>query len=185
MARGEPLTVAGYLSYHAFMDAPSRLSEELTMQALLRHLILATAVAGTAGRGCCRHVQVSLNHPERFTDARDAPGPYPTASLQEITAYLQRLGQKYLPEGQTLSHRAAGPGPVGKLQPSRHTTQRLGTGLPAARWTGRDAKLRYTLQANGQVIKSGEESVSGHGLLPGHIGVYGSDPLRYGKAHAQ
>ena len=140
--------------------------------------LVFAAVLG-AGMAQAGTVQVSLNHPEKFTDAVDAPGPSPPASLQELSGYLQMLGQKYLPPEQNLSIELLDLDLVGKLRPSRRTTSgwiRVARG--PLDWP--HAKLRYTLTANGQVLKSGEESVSDMAFAS-HIGVYGPDPLRYEK----
>ena len=149
------------------------------MKMRLQSLMLATAVLSAAGVAHAGTVRVSLNHPEQFTDAVDAPGPYPIASLQELTGYLQQLGQKYLPADQTLSIELLDMDLVGKLRPSHRTTSGW-IRIAASPLDWPHAKLRYTLLSNGQALKSGEESISDM-AFQNHIGVYGSDPLRYEK----
>lgn len=149
------------------------------MLARLNKLALVLSLVGAVGAAHAGTVVVSLNHPETFKDAVDAPGPYPTASLQELTLYLQRLGQKYLPADQTLSIELLDLDLVGKLQPSRRTVSGwIRVARSPLDWP--HARLRYTLVSNGQVLRSGEESISDMAFVS-HIGIYGADPLRYEK----
>jgi hypothetical protein len=142
-------------------------------------LILAAAALCASSLAGAGAVTVSLNHPERFTDAVDAPQPYPIASLQMLTGYLQMLGQKYLPPEQTLFIELVDLDLVGKLRPSHRTsTGWIRVATSPLDWP--HAKLRYRLEANGRVLKSGEESISDMAFMS-HIGIYGADPLRYEK----
>lgn len=148
------------------------------MRSHWKSLFLATAL-GAFAVAHAGTVMVTWNHPEQFRDAIDAPGPYPTASLHEISDYLQLLGRRYLPADQHLTVELLDVDLLGKLQPSRHTASGwIRVARSPLDWP--HAKVRYTLSAHGQVIRSGEESVSDM-AFNSHIGVYGTDPLRYEK----
>jgi hypothetical protein len=153
------------------------------MQLRPHALILAILALGLGAASQAGTVQVTLVHPENFTDAVDPPTPVPGTlpSLQALTLYLQALGQKYLPPDQTLAIDVLDVDLVGKLRPSRRTTSGwIRVAASPLDWPR--IKLRYRLESNGKLLRSGEQSISDMAFAGRlGVGVYGDDPLRYEK----
>lgn len=129
----------------------------------------AAAQAGT--------VDVAFVQPQAFTDVLDAD-LNTTANLQAISDYLQRLGKDYLPDGQSLKVEVLNVDLAGKLRPTRRWGLVRVTGLPLD-WPR--MTLRYTLESDGKVLTSGEETLSDMGYSS-RLGAYaGQEPLAYEK----
>jgi hypothetical protein len=139
----------------------------------LATLLLACIGAAWAGGT----VNVSFIEPERFSDAGERSYYYSPATLQKVEQYLQHLGQRYLPDGQALKVEVTDIDLAGELRPvpGRGDWVRIARGK--ADWPR--FKLRYTLEAGGQPVKQGEETLANldymH-VLP-DIGSY--EPMRY------
>jgi len=140
----------------------------IAIAALLSVAAVAASAAGT--------VNVTFNEPDKFSDAANRT-PEIAANLKVIERHLQQLGQRYLPDGQTLSITVVDVDLAGYVRPSRHGDIRLLKG--AADWPR--ITLRYDLQANGQSVKKADETVAdlSYGM---QVQTYGtSDPLRHEK----
>ena len=123
-------------------------------------LLVAAASAQAAGR-----VEVRWVKPELFSDIghirwqRDS-------TLQALGDFMQQLGQR-LPDGQTLQIEVTDVDLAGELDRSSwHETRVLRGGADLPR-----ISLRYTLQADGRSVKTGEASLAdlnylGPPLLP-------------------
>lgn len=114
--------------------------------------LAAAAAAASAGT-----VAVSFANQGRFADA-GRMGADEEANLRVIAQHLQTLGRQHLPADQTLRVEVTGVDLAGELLPSarRGNTVRIVRG----RADFPSISLRYTLEAGGRVVKSGEESIS-------------------------
>ncbi len=142
--------------------------------ALLLALVAAAASTGAAAG----EVSVSSAKPARFSDAGATPAEE-QATVDALAKHLQALGKRYLPADQTLKVEVLDVDLAGAVRPSA----RAGTNLRIMNG-GADRpriKLRYTLEANGQPLLSGEESVADMNYANGFGGTRGSDPLHYEK----
>lgn len=129
-------------------------------------LCLAASVGAAHGAG---NVDVAFLHPERFSDAGD-PGASRDRNLGMISQHLQRLGERHLAPGQTLAVEVLNVDLAGETRPSRRgSLVRVLNG--GADWPR--VELRYSLTANGQVLRSGEESVTDMNYLQ-HVAGYPS-----------
>jgi hypothetical protein len=130
-------------------------AEEPIMRVLRPALVLclaAVAVAAQAGT-----VAVSFADNGRFADAGHAAWEQ-EANLRVIAHHLQSLGERHLPADQTLRIEVTGVDLAGEPRASF----RRGGDLRVA--NGRAdfprISLRYSLESNGRVIKSGDETVT-------------------------
>jgi hypothetical protein len=125
---------------------PSRLA--LPVLALAAVLAAAPAHAGT--------VNVSYAQNTQFTDAGATPWDRDT-TMHELQSHLQALGQRYLPADRSLNIEVLDVDLAGETRPgARLRDVRVARG--GADWPR--ITLRYSLQANGQTLRSGEETVS-------------------------
>ena len=122
-----------------------------TLSCVCAGLVLASAAA-TAGA-----VNVVFVHPETYTDARDWTDRDSSANLQTISKYFEWLGQKYLPPEQTLQVEVLNVDLAGKLRTSARWGMVRIVGKPLD-WP--QMSMRYRLESGGQVLASGEESIS-------------------------
>ena len=115
-------------------------------------------------------VEVSFVEPARYSDA----GRDPVESRRNedtLARYLEGLGERYLAAGQTLKIDVLDLDLAGTVRPSRR-----GTGDIRIVRGGADAphiRVRYSLAAGGQVVKSAEEVITdlnylGHADRPDH-----------------
>jgi hypothetical protein len=146
---------------------------QLRTQALISGCLAATL--GSAHPAAI--VNVSFIEPARFVDARDPPRDR-DETLKLLSQHLQSLGQKYLTDDQTLKIEVLELDLAGHVKPLRRggdvRVVRSGVDRPRI-------ALRYVLEAGGQVVQRGEESVADLNFL-GRIPNYGaSDQLRYEK----
>jgi hypothetical protein len=115
-------------------------------------------------------VAVAFVQPQAFTDARDGDLDA-TANLLALAQYLEGLGRKYLPPEQALHVDILDVDLAGKLQPTRRwgLVRVVGGHLDWPR-----VVLRYQLEAHGQVLATGEETLTDMGYdlrlgsFPGH-----------------
>jgi len=138
--------------------------------AIAQSLASAAVAAGT--------VEVTYIKPQTFADAgqwaRDV-----AATQAKLTKYLQSLGENYLPDGQSLSIEVIDIDRAGWQRHFRRQVDDIRVIRNGADWPR--IKLRYALAANGQVMKSGEETLADLDYM-GHFSVYNADdPLRYEK----
>ena len=137
------------------------------------------AMAGTAlSVQAAGTVEVSFVEPARYSDAgRD---PVESRRNEETLArYLEGLGERYLTAGQVLKIDVLDLDLAGTVRPARR-----GAGDIRIVRGGADAphiRVRYTLTADSQVVKSAEETVTDLNYF-GHASDYAKvDPLRIEK----
>ena len=100
------------------------------------------------------------------------------ATLQSLAQHLQQLGARYLPADQVLRIDVQDVVLAGNVRPSRS-----GVPLRIVRGTSDfpQIKLKYTLEANGQPLRSGDEWVKDMNYSRGYQSARASDPLHYEK----
>jgi hypothetical protein len=121
--------------------------------AWIRKLLPALTLAAAAANA---GVVVSFADADRFSDAR--PDGYDRSSaLGGLESHLQDLGQRYLPPQQTLRIEVLDVDLAGQLEMTNRGYQ-----VRVLRDTGDGPaiRLRYTLEAGGKVLDSGEETLS-------------------------
>lgn len=138
---------------------------------LLAVLLLACAGAASAG------VTVKYEDPENFQDMprweKDRE-----QILKDLSAHFAKLGQK-LPPGQDLNIIVKDIDLAGREWPSRRRIEDIRILRGGADWP--TMHLTYTLEQNGQIIKSGDEHVSNMMYLNRLNRYTDGDGLRYEK----
>jgi type II secretory pathway component PulJ len=143
------------------------------MRLLATAIVLTLAAAGASAAGT---VNVTFAEPDKFVDAANRKNEVP-ANLGTIERHLQQLGQRHLPNGQTLHITVVDIDLAGYVRPTRQGDIRFVKG--AADWPR--ITLRYDLQANGQSVKKGDETVAEMNYSR-QLQTYGNnDPLRHEK----
>lgn len=136
-------------------------------------LLFAAAAAQAAGT-----VKVAFVEADKFTDIGRSASDR-TANLKVLEQHLQRLGQRHLADGQTLTLEITDIDLAGSLKPWRRSAEEIRVVKGTADWPR--ITLRYALEAQGQAAKRGEAQVADMSYTS-HIAVYGAgDPLRYEK----
>jgi len=137
-------------------------------------LSVAAAAAGAAGT-----VDVTFVDPDRFYDAGNTKHDEP-ANLQAIEQHLKDLGQRYLPDGQVLRISVLDVDLAGYVKPLAGNARGVRIAKNAD-WPR--INVRYSLEANGAPIKSGEETLADLNYgRHGQMNVYSDrDPLRLEK----
>ena len=144
------------------------------MRPISFRLILACLAAGMGAAHAAGNVDVTFVQPQRFSDAGEA-GSERDRNLNTISQHLQRLGERYLAPGQTLSVEVMNLDLAGERRLVGIRLIRVLKGR--ADWPRVD--LRYSLKANDQVLRSGEESVADMNYLQ-HVPTYtSSESLPY------
>jgi hypothetical protein len=118
-------------------------------------LVLCLAAAAAAAQAGTVAVTFADNGP--FADA-GRPAWEQEANLRVIAHHLQSLGERQLPADQTLRIEVTGVDLAGEPRPSfrRGGDVRVANGRADFPRIG----LRYSLESNGRVIKSGDETVT-------------------------
>lgn len=144
------------------------------MHANCRTLLLAACLL--ASGAALADVSVTYVKPEEFTDV-------PRSQIEreqmqkEFTEHFAQLAKK-LPAGQNLKIEVLDVDLAGRMVPRRATDDiRVMNG--GADWP--HMQLRYTLEANGQVLRSGEANLSNMTYQQGFNRYSSSDPMRYEK----
>jgi hypothetical protein len=146
------------------------------MKPVIRQLALAGLFLLSAGAASAA-VKVTYNHPENFADL-----PFSTWDredvLKQLTDHFNKLG-KALPPGQDLDVEVLDVDLAGREYPGRSTGRDIRVMRGGADWPR--IHLRYSLVANGNVIKSGDAKLSDMDYLH-RIGHYmDGDALRFEK----
>jgi len=132
-----------------------RLSEDAMLRKLLAATCLLAAVAAPSISFAA--VKVRFVDPDRYTDAGGFGGGSRNATLAELRGYLQQLGGRYLPPGQTLDIMVLDIDLAGSYEPWR-------AGMSDVRIlrdvTPPRIRLRYVLSERGRRLRSGEETLS-------------------------
>jgi hypothetical protein len=146
---------------------------------LITRTVLAAALASAAllaTSAAWAEVSVSYVKPEDFTDVSRSPYDR-ERELKAFTEYFATLGKK-LPAGQSLKIEVLDIDLAGRLYPRRASDDiRVMNG--GADWPR--MHLRYTLEQDGQVLRSGDENLSNMNYQQRTSRYSDSDPLRYEK----
>ncbi|PHV05683.1 hypothetical protein CSQ96_19835 [Janthinobacterium sp. BJB412] len=127
-----------------------------------------------AGAGARADVNVQYVEPERFSDVPFSPVERERV-LKQLSAHLAKLGRQ-LPAGQTLKVEVLDVDLAGRMYPRRGGDEiRVMNG--GADWP--HLHLRYTLEAGGQVLRSGDDELSNMNYQDRINRYGGDDALRY------
>jgi hypothetical protein len=143
-----------------------------TMAALAATGLLALA-AGSASAA----VSVTYVQPEKFADMPFSPAEREDL-LAQLTAHFKDLGKSLAP-GQDLRIEVLDFDPAGRLIPNTRFGRDLRVLNGRADWPR--MHLRYALEQDGQVLKSGEAELADMNYQQSHSRYFDSEPLRYEK----
>jgi len=146
------------------------------MKSRMQKMALAGLFALTAGSAGAA-VTVTYVQPDRFSDV-----PFVTwereDTLKELTEHFTKLGNS-LPPGQDLRIEVLDVDLAGRAIPSARLGRDIRVMRGQADWPR--IQLRFSLEQDGQVLKSGEAQLSDMNYL-NHMSYYfDSEPLRYEK----
>lgn len=145
------------------------------MRIFSRTMVAALSLAASAGAWA--GVSVSFTEPEKFSDLPFAASEREQV-LKDLRAHFVELG-KTLPADQDLKIEVGNVDLAGREEPSRRAANEIRVLRGGADWPR--ISLRYSLESNGKVLRSGSEELSDMVYL-NRTGVYGSgDRLRYEK----
>jgi hypothetical protein len=143
---------------------------------LMTKTVLAGLTALLASSAALAEVSVSYVKPEDFTDVPRGEVDR-ERTLKDFSDYFATLDKK-LPPGQTLKIEVLDIDLAGRLYP-RRTGDDIRVLTGGADWPR--IRLRYTLEANGAVLRSGEDQLSNMNYQWSRTGYFDTDPLRYEK----
>jgi hypothetical protein len=147
----------------------------IAMKTAFKSLALAGLLALTAGAASAG-VTVAFSHPENFLDMPFSPVDRERV-LKDLSDHFAQLGAR-LPPGQDLRVEVLDLDLAGRLHPNfRGQELRILNG--GADWP--HMQVRYTLEANGRVIASGEDNLSDMMYLNRINRYLDGDTLRYEK----
>lgn len=126
------------------------------MRTCLAILAVAAAALLHPTARAAGQVEVQFVNPQSFTDAAEL-WVGNTDNLAAIAGHLQRLGQKYLADGQVLRIQVLDIDLAGRARPTRwlHRTRVTDNPLDWPR-----LHLRYALESGGRLLRSGEQSIA-------------------------
>lgn len=130
-------------------------------------------VASTAGAT----VTVTFDKPENFTDMPFTAYDRDT-TLRSLQQHFEKLGSR-LPAGQDFKVEVMDVDLAGRIKPSVRAPMDLRVLTGGADWPS--IKLRYAVEANGAVVKSGETIVSDMNYLYHANRYFEGEALRYEK----
>ncbi|MBV7538368.1 DUF3016 domain-containing protein [Duganella sp. sic0402] len=143
---------------------------------LMTKTVLAGLTALLASSAALAEVSVSYVKPEDFTDVPRGEVDR-ERTLKDFSDYFATLDKK-LPQGQSLKIEVLDIDLAGRLYPRRAGDDiRVLTG--GADWPR--IRLRYTLEENGTVLRSGEDQLSNMNYQWSRTGYFDNDTLRYEK----
>ncbi|WGG49910.1 DUF3016 domain-containing protein [Rugamonas sp. DEMB1] len=129
-----------------------------------------------AGAGARADVNIHYVEPERFSDVPFSPVERERV-LKQLSEHLAKLGRQ-LPAGQTLKVEVLDVDLAGRMYPRRGGDEiRVMNG--GADWPR--LHLRYTLEAGGQLLRSGDDELSNMNYQDRISRYGGDDALRYEK----
>lgn len=146
------------------------------MRTLSRLSLAAILLAGTAGAAWAQ-VSVTYVKPEEFQDVPRGQIDRERL-LKDFTSYFSTLDKK-LPAGQQLKIEVLDIDLAGRLWPRRSGGEDIRIMNGGADWP--HMKLRYTLEENGTVLRSGDSDLSNMLYQQRFTRYSDSDPLRYEK----
>lgn len=138
--------------------------------------VLAAVVALLASSAALAEVTVTYTKPDDYTDL--ARGEYDRDRvLKQFTDYFATL-EKKLPPGENLKIDVLDIDLAGRMYPRRNGDEiRVLNG--GADWPR--MHLRYTLEKDGQVLRSGDDNIANMNYQQSRSSYFDSDPLRYEK----
>jgi hypothetical protein len=137
---------------------------------------VAAALLAAAGAASA-DVTVNYVKPDEFIDMPRSPQDREQV-MRELNRHFASLG-KELPAGQNLKVTITDIDLAGRLEPRRWAMDDIRIMRGGADWPS--IELSYTLEQNGQVLRSGKETVKNM-MYQERISKYSSgDPLRYEK----
>jgi hypothetical protein len=134
-----------------------------------------TLVADGAWAG---EVTVSFPNQARYADAGTTRADE-QATLDTLARHLRALGKRLLPADQQLTVEVLDVDLAGTVRPARRTGQDIRIANGGA--DGPHLTLRYSLQARGQPLASGEESLADMDYVHRFQGGRSADPLQHEK----
>ncbi|HEY5799095.1 MAG TPA: DUF3016 domain-containing protein [Burkholderiaceae bacterium] len=145
------------------------------MKTLAKFLMAPALLLSAAGASAA--VTVRFNDPANFADVASSPIER-DRTLKSIEEHFAKLAAK-LPAGQDLTVDVLDIDLAGRIEPVRSMTQDLRILRGMADWP--HMKLRYTLTAGGQTVRSGEAQLANQAYLNRIVLYSTGDPLRYEK----
>jgi hypothetical protein len=142
----------------------------------LRALVVGCLAAAAAPLAVAGSATVSFVNPERFSDIGFAQTER-QLNLKALERHLQALAEQRLPSDQMLKVEVLDVDLAGVERPSVRAGRDLRIVKGRADWPS--IKLRYTLEAGGRTLRSGEETLSDMSYLQGIAGAYDTEPLHY------
>ena len=149
------------------------------MKRVLRSVFVATGAAlafGVVSAGAT--VTVTFTKPDNYADmpftARDRDDV-----MKELQKHFDKMGAK-LPQGQDLKVEVLDIDLAGRIEPRFRGASDIRILRGSADWPV--IQLRYSIESQGKVVKSGEARVADMNYLQGHVSGYSSnESLRYEK----
>jgi hypothetical protein len=123
-------------------------------------------------------VDVSFSDPSRFTDIEASNASDRQQALDDLSHHLVRLGERYLPRGESLAIEVLDVDLAGRV---RYTPGARPIRVLNDRGDAPYLKVRYTLSAGGKVVDSREESVTDASYLTFRGYAYSNESLAYEK----
>jgi hypothetical protein len=146
------------------------------MKSFMKTLAVSGLLA-LAASGAQAAVSVVFNETQRYSDV-----PFPTADRREVLGQIEdhfkKLGQ-YLPPGQDLNIEVLDIDLAGREVPNFRAGRDLRVINGRADWPR--MQVRYSLQQDGQVVKSGEAQLQDMNYQYTANRYFDSEPLRYEK----
>jgi hypothetical protein len=146
------------------------------MKTVVRSLALASLFLLSAG-GASAGVTVVFSNSENYSDLPFASGDREEV-LNEVSAHFAHLAAA-LPAGQELKVEVLDIDLAGRIEPSTRGTQEIRILRGGADWP--HMHFRYTLEAGGQVLSSGDERLSNMTYLDRMNRYPRRESLRYEK----
>jgi hypothetical protein len=153
-----------------------KMRKETTMRTTAKTLALAGLLA-LAAHGAMAATTVKYIEPDKFSDVPFTPWERDD-TLKQITDHFNKLGQS-LPEGQDLHVDVLDIDLAGRAIPSARAGRDIRVVRGLADWPR--MKLRWSVEQNGQVVKSGQDDIQDMDYQNHVHDYFDSDPLRYEK----
>ena len=149
------------------------------MKRYLSAVLVATGAALVLGAGhAVAAVTVTFTQPENYVDMPFASWDKDTV-MKDLQGHFNKLGAQ-LPQGQDLKVEVLDIDLAGQIEPRSRGTHDLRILRGRADWP--TIQLRYSIESQGKVVKSGEARVKDMNYLQNHINRYSAnEPLRYEK----
>ena len=138
------------------------------------HAFFAAVLFAGAANGS---VTVKFTDPDKYGDM-----PFATSDKQDVMADLQKHFEKLaatLPAGQDLKIEVLDIDLAGRVEPGTRATRDLRILRGSADWP--IIRIRYSLEAQGKILKSGEERVADQNYMMGFNHYNSGESLRYEK----